>query len=175
MYNKAKEINRVLEKVYGKNLKGEPIFRISFSDTQIEKRFGKFAEFSGPIFLREFCGLREVPKYPYLKAKYVLERWMPPSLAHTHEIPGTSEGSYEPVYVYQTADGEALSPIEIVAHKIIQQLFNPILPGDRQSRIKTEEDKFVAAEIDYNYEVLSDQGRSWIGHRLHSKEAIVVL
>lgn len=166
-------INKKLKENYGCNLSGQPIFRVVFSDDQREKRFGKYAEYYGKIFLREFNGLKEVPKYPYLQHLWILERWMPPTLSHTIEIPETVAGSYEPVYVFQDAQGKGLPVVERVIHKIIYGLFHIELPGHVASLQKTEEEEAIRKEIAETVLELEEQGRTWIGHRLHSKEAIV--
>jgi len=166
-------INKRLKENYGSNLDGNPIFRVIWSDDQKEKRFGKFAEWYGKIFLREFSGLREVPKYRHIQHKWLLERWMPPVLAYTPEIPDTSQGSYEPIYVFQDVNGRPLPVLERFILEIIQCLFNPPLPGDKASKLKTEEDEARRKEEEQTLEEITEQGRTWIGHRLHSKEAII--
>jgi hypothetical protein len=171
-FNRSKEINKRLWRNYGSNPVGQPSFRIVFSEDQREKRFGKYAEYTGKLFLREFQGLYEVPKYPFLKPPcFVLERWMPPELAFTHEIPATREGSYEPVFVFNDPKGNPLPPQEEVANKVITALLNPLLPGDRASQLRTEDENEIRREIEQNYIELEDQGRSWIGHRIHSGES----
>lgn len=168
-----RRINDILKARYGVNLQGKSIFRVVFSTHQTEKRFGVFAEFFGKIFLREIRGLREVPKYVAIKDRWVLERWMPPTLAYTPEIPATAEGSYEPVFVFEAEDGSPLPVAEEVIHKIIYHLFHPQLPGDRASDLKAEEAKEFDREVSQIQEELTEQGRTWIGHRLHSGEAII--
>src|SRR5271157_1912208 len=116
-------LNDILKNRYGTNLKGQPLFRIVFSDAQTEKRLGTYNEFYGKIFLRTIYGVREVPKYPHIKGRYILERWCPPEVAYTPEIPETHDGSYEPVYVYQDANGDSLPVIESFTHEIIWSLF----------------------------------------------------
>lgn len=166
-------INDIIKSRHGVNLVGQPLFRISWSDAQTEKRFGVYNEFYGDIFVREIRGLREVPKYPYVKERWVLERWMPPALAYTSEIPSTAEGSYEPLFVFQTEQGESLPLNEEVIHKMIHMVLHPQLPGDRMSDLRQQERDAFDLEVKQNLEELEDAGRSWIGHRLHSKEAIV--
>jgi hypothetical protein len=53
-------INKRLVELYGKSIDGRPNFRIVFSDTQYEKRFGTFEVTCGDIFLREETCLKEV-------------------------------------------------------------------------------------------------------------------
>jgi len=169
------QVNARLRLHYGSNLVGLPFFRLVFSDRQLEKRFGVYQEFYGKIFLREFVGVREVPKYNYLKGKWVLERWIPPAYAYTPDIPDSSEGSYEPIYVFQDAAGNALPVVEEFVDKVIDTILHPQLPGHRAALLRSEEETALNKEIEFNKMVLEDQGRSWIGHRLHSKEAVIKL
>lgn len=168
------EINRKLALHYGFNLVGQPYFRLAFSDNQFEKRFGTYAEYYGKIFLREFKGLREVHKYNYIKGKWILERWIPPVYSHTPEIPETSQGSYEPIFVFQDDQGKALPISEEWIDKVIWNLLHPPLPGHSASELRTQDDLAMEKEIDLHKMVLEEQGRTWIGHRLHSREAIIV-
>lgn len=165
-------INKRLQTVHGVNDYGQPMFRIVFSDDQLEKRFGKYAEFYGPIFIREFSGLRENKKYWYIQHKWVLERWMPSLSVYDRMIPGTSEGSYEPIYVFQDANGNPLPVVEEVANRVIHTLFNPKLPGDRASDLKAEEEKEMTEEIKHFEDVIADAGGSWLNVQMHGKEAV---
>lgn len=171
--NKFSELNVILERVYGTNLFGQPNFRIVFSDDMTEKRFGVYREYYGKIFLREFTGIREVPKYSYLKGVNLLERWIPPDLAYTSEIPETAQGSYEPLFAFTGEDGSALPVVEEQVHRIIKAIFNIPLPGHRKSLDETAEEKTFDKEVETNKLELEEAGRTWIGHRLHSGEAII--
>src|SRR5262245_39183754 len=57
-------------------LDGRPIYRIVWSDTQLEMRRGKYSEFYGDhIFIREVEEVREVKKYwYYIKPCWVFEK-----------------------------------------------------------------------------------------------------
>lgn len=173
MSEQVKRVNKILASKYGENLRGEPIFRISWSDDQLEKRFGVYNEFYGDIFIRTIRGLKEVPKYPYIRRAWILERWAPPELAYTDEIPETANGSYEPVFVFQTDKGVAIPIIEKEIYAIIYNLFHPRLPGQAASEDRTAEEVAFKKEVERNLEEITEAGRTWIGHRLASKEAII--
>jgi len=166
-------INEMLKNVYGSNLHGQQIFRLVFSDEALEKRIGEFNEFYGKIFLRTFRGLREVKKYPHIHYSWVLERWFPAMQAYTPEIPGTSQGSYEPIFTFQDDAGNPLEPTEQACRQIIAALFNPPLPGHRASLLRTADEEEMRKEIEFNRETLTESGRTWMGHRLHTKEGII--
>jgi hypothetical protein len=88
-------------KAHGVNDFGQPLYRVVWSDFQLEHRRGVFRDFIGKIFLREFVGVKEVPKYNFIKERWILERWFPPSMAWHPELPDSSQGNYEPLYVFQ--------------------------------------------------------------------------
>lgn len=156
------EINKFLENTYGKNLFGQPIFRIVFSADQQEKRLGKFAEHYGKIFLREFTGVREVPKYPWIKDRWVLERWAPGVLAYTPEIIGSEAGTYEPVQVFEHENGSPVPVTRRILTEIIWNLFHPPLPGHGRSLMKTQEEKETEKEIELNRLHLEEVGSALI-------------
>jgi hypothetical protein len=166
-------INQVLKNRYGTNLQGQPIFRIVWSTKQLEKRLGTFNEFYGKIFIRTFRGVNEVPKYFWVKDCWVLEKWVPPQLAFTEEIPSSNEGSYEPLFMFRNlATGEDIPIVEQEVHRMIWTSLNPGLPGHRASQMRTEEETDYKKEIDFNKDVLEDANPYLVG-KLHSKEAIV--
>ncbi len=108
----------------GRSLDGRQIWRIAWAPDQREKRIGKFSDFYGSIFLRERTECRDVPKYWYLGPRWVLERltYLPSSSSIHRELvsQGTivdphspvRNGTYEPIYVFQDAQGEALPVTE---------------------------------------------------------------
>lgn len=115
-----------------------------------------------------------MPKYSYLKGKWVLERWIDPALAYNPEIPDSSQGSYEPLYVFQDVNGNSLEINEEFMNMVIFNLLHPALPGDRKSKLRTEMEENDRKELRETEDVLESQGRSWIGNQLHSREAITV-
>lgn len=98
-----------------KNLQGLPYYRLVWSNHQLEKRKGTFCDFTeGGLFIREVTEVREVPKYPYLQDRWVLERWVPPHYAYNPELINSHEGSYEPFYVFEDRNGNPL-PLSLKA------------------------------------------------------------
>jgi hypothetical protein len=104
---------------------------------------------------------------------WILERWLPPELAYTNEIPETRNGSYEPLFVFMDGNNIPLPIIDEQVYRIIYTAMHPQLPGDRASDLKAEEQKEFDQEVKETSEELEEAGRTWIGHRLHSKEAII--
>lgn len=92
----------------GKNPLEQPMFKLVWSDNEIEKRHGTYEIFYGDIFVRTEVGLKEVPKYSYISERWVLEMWVP---YENVEIPETvGKGSYEPFWVFQDKQGNYLRP-----------------------------------------------------------------
>lgn len=86
---------------------GQPIFKIVWSNDQLEKRRVDFTEEGLQLLYPE---VREVKKYSYIKDRYVLEQLVVIPEVNENELP-TAKLSYEPLWVYQTSKGEALPPV----------------------------------------------------------------
>jgi hypothetical protein len=103
-------INKWLDETYGHDLLGRPNWRIIFSTGEMEKRKGMFAEFYGHIFVREYYGVKEQPKYlyhPYWREKWILERL---DFTPNPELALDVAGHYEPIYVFYDENGNYLKP-----------------------------------------------------------------
>lgn len=117
----------------GRSLDGRPIWRIVWSTDQREVRLGKFSDFYGNIFLREVEQVREVPKYWYSQDRWILERltFLPPTAAIHKELRAqidldiykpTTNGTYEPIYVFQDAYRNPLPVTEWALDAIMHSL-----------------------------------------------------
>jgi hypothetical protein len=112
-------INKRLIERFGKSIDGRANFRVVFSDTQFEKRYGTFEVFCGPIWLREETCLKEVPKYDYIDGKHVLEEL---KYGDFPDQPFVTS-SYEPLWTFMDAQRNALYPIwEAVEVVVISRL-----------------------------------------------------
>jgi len=159
-------INKVLA-LSGKNDFGQPLYRVVWSDYQLEKRKGVFRDFLGKVFLREYVGVREVPKYNYLKERWILERWLPPSIAWSPELPDSSQGSYEPIYVFQDKFGNFLQANLKVAQLIVDRAETPthVTPEERMA----EKDEIDEKEVQFYMDYLDT---SVIQNALHMKDGV---
>jgi hypothetical protein len=94
----------------GKTLTGLPLFRLSWSPEQFEHRKGTFDEFTkSGLFLRQFVGVKLVPKYPYLEDRWVLEKYTEPDYLTLQELPDI-KFTYEPFWVFEDKNRNYLAP-----------------------------------------------------------------
>lgn len=96
--HEIKTINTNLRSLYGRDeVEDLPKYRMVFSSTQIEKRLGDFSDYYGGIFLRTVREVREVPKYPGDKDRWILERF-----TYNGSNPELMvKFSYEPVWIFR--------------------------------------------------------------------------
>lgn len=119
-------INKKLIEEYGKDVSlNLPNYRIVFSTSQREKRYGTFNDYSesGYIYLRTVTETREVPKYNEYPDLWILET-IQANLANPelHE-----KWSYEPLWVFGANNSErqpVWRAVELIvkSHKIIRKM-----------------------------------------------------
>jgi hypothetical protein len=114
-------LNERLKEHYGIDTESNrPMWRIVWSDDQVEKRYGTFEDYAGPIYLRTVTEVREVKKYTHIN---------PPAhvLEHLVGVEGNPEllekTSYEPIFTYQhLLTGKTLPPIWPVTKLVIDSV-----------------------------------------------------
>ena len=164
------EIQRFLDSC-GQTLTGKPRYKVVWSDDETELRISTFNEFSGDIFLRTFTGAKRVPKYPYVSSRWILEKFLPPEVAYSNSLPESSQGSYEPLFVFQDKDGNALPVVLPVLEIIVAfdrrgpRRMAEILAEDE--RLQELADRREFAELFDSIDITPLQSL------LHSKEAII--
>lgn len=156
-----------------KNPANEPIYRLVWADDQIETRRGIFREFYGNIFLRETSGFQQVRKYSYLKGRWILEKWLPPELVFTPDIPESHNGSYEPLFPFEDKNGNPL-PLSLRVVELIVSFDR----ADRKSWMARRDE--IRADMDSREakeyaELLDSIDTTDVQSLLHSREAIVNL
>lgn len=117
---KETAFNNRLRDLYGLYYDGQPLYRIVWSDSQIENRFGTFEKWKSGIYLGSHTGIAEVPKYPWIKERWVLER----REGHTPnpELPETI--SYEPKWVFENEQGP-VEPEWWAIEQLVHCITNP--------------------------------------------------
>lgn len=160
-----KRINEELLLKYGR-FHDYPKFRLVWSDSQIETRVGKVNVFYGSIFVRTEDGVHQLPKYPYIKSRWVLE-----VLAEGWNPELSKVINYEPLWTFQDINGNYLAPNLRAIHIIIYSVLNPtrLSPSD----VDDQERKALEKEIEYFDDYLRGE-TSYVASMLANKEAIVV-
>lgn len=138
----------------------KPMFRLAWSDSEYELRTGTYRSFTSTgILIREETKTEYVLKYNWLKERYILEQWFPPSLSATEELPESNKGSFEPIYVFEDAEGKAL-PLKL---QVIEFIVKKCLEPQRSSQyLKSVIDERLTANTkrldDRDWDLLNDEG-----------------
>jgi hypothetical protein len=175
-------INNQLRDQFGSDtITGLPMWRIVFSESQFEKRKGTYDDYTpGGIYLRTVTEVREVPKYSWIKERYVLERLVIVPEFQQNELP-TSKLSYEPLWVFQTGSGVYLPPRFDASKLIIDSVLAAQYADHNLAKYKdpmaglttSEQIEKKAAEIDKLQEELFGN-ETFVGDAIAHKEAIIV-
>ncbi len=144
-------LNKRLIDYYGTAWNGMPIYRIVWSEDQMEMRQMTHSD-AGVLLL--FPEVREVPKYRhYIHNKFLLEKLVELNEQAQSEL--KQKISYEPLWVYTDANDNALPPKWEVTEFVIQtvnaalgksNLAKYIDPGD-SSEMKNERVKKLEEEM----------------------------
>jgi len=107
------------------SISGIPIWRIVWSEDQIEKRLGTYDDITpGGLYLRTVTEVREVPKYrQWIQEKYVLERLVVIPEYNENDLPATRV-SYEPIWVFEDKKGNYLPPKFEAAKFVIDTIYS---------------------------------------------------
>lgn len=160
-------INRSIAKQYGHDWLRRPIFRIVWSDKQIEVRLGAHEIFYGSIYLRTDYGVHTVPKYTWIKERWILERLFPNNAAVTGI---EADHTYEPLYVFQDKNGNYLPPILRAANLVCWSALNPTV---KHRDFNTEMLEQIAKDAVQIEEYLESES-PYIATMLHNREAVTV-
>lgn len=163
-------INKQLEGA-GKFEDGRALFRVVWSETQIEKRRGTFSKYSesGIWLCEEENVVKEVKKYNYLDDRWILEILTP---RHGNEELVTKT-SYEPIFVFQDKDGGFLPPNLRVCEIIINRLRNRLSVTQAKIADEDAERKREEKEIEEFEAYLEDAGSTVIGSHLSTRSGVV--
>jgi len=161
------EVDRFLRS-QGLSLDGKPLYRLTWSDAAFEWRKGQFREFYGNLFLREVVGARLVPKYPYIKERWILEKYFPNS--HSEELPNYDH--YEPIFCFQDKN---CNPLPVVLRMVellvsFDRECDRGRLGNQASKDATYFEKLDSQEFN---EILDSIDSSPIASLLHTKEGII--
>jgi hypothetical protein len=118
-------INQLLMSHFGRDtVTGQPMWRVSWSEDQFEKRLGEYEDFTDAgIYIRTVKEVREVPKYrQWIVRKYVLEQLVGIPAQNMAELP-TARMSYEPMFPFEDRNGDYLPPSFEAAKFVIDSVY----------------------------------------------------
>ena len=151
-----------------KTLTGKSIFRLVWSDIQLEKRFGTYNDFSDSgLFLRQVTEVRETLKYNYIKERWILEYFCSPETSFNPEIPESTQGTYEPLWVFEDKNRNYIEPSLKAVQFIIKFMREKASPSERKQFYDSVEDK----EVKELEEQIGAESRSPIKSLLNTREA----
>lgn len=117
------KLNAHLKDAYGSTLDGLAKFRVINTHNLTEKRLGTFTEQTGAgIFIREVTGIQEVPRYPFIKDRWILEHLVTYSDKSVIAKECDTKWGYECLYVFQDKDGNIL-PLNKNAADVVVYFF----------------------------------------------------
>lgn len=106
---------------------GHKIFRLVWSESIFENRYGTFREFSeSGLFIREVTEVKKVRKYNYIHNRWIFEAWAPGNITANPETPDAINGDYVPVYVFEDGGGNYLPPNEKVVRFLIANFYGRV-------------------------------------------------
>jgi len=120
----AAHINEQLIDSFGVDtISGLPIWRVSWAEDEYEKRYGTWDDYTrNGLYLRTVTEAREIPKYPHLKGRYVLEQLVAVPEFQQKDLCG-AKISYEPIHPFWNSQTEYLPPNFIVAKFVIDTIY----------------------------------------------------
>jgi hypothetical protein len=160
------EVNKKLADNYGLFFDGKPNYRVVWSTDETEKRFGTVRVFAGSIFIREETGVHEMPKYPFSKDRFVLEKRI---LLFNPEL--TEKIGYEPLFVFQDKHGNPLPlawrPLEYILYFAINGT-----PKTLSEHADEDKAKFDAEVNEFMLQI--EDNSPTLAGALHDGQAVVV-
>ena len=129
-----------------RSIEGHVLFRIIWSESAFENRYGTFREFTeGGLFIREVTEVRRTRKYNYIHYRWIFEAWAPGNLTANRETPDAAGGDYVPVYVFENKSGEYLPPTEKVVRFLIAAVYGKVKRDEVPSQAYLEEREIQSA------------------------------
>jgi hypothetical protein len=171
----VKVINKRLLELYGTALDGSPRFRLVWSDSLTEKRFGTFEKFTeGGIFLgREENVVKECKKYEYIKERWILEAYMPEQRTNPEIRAGDS---YEPLFVFWKKDRSYLKPAWFAIEYIIQRYLWAMsgeVPRRNEAMDRKEDEEALEKETQDFVDYLESESSNMMNQFRHGEAVLI--
>lgn len=145
-------------------LTDDPQYRLQWSDDDYELRLVLDGPHAGEV--------KSCRKYPFVHHRWMFQRWMPPELMSSLDLPESNNGSYETLYVFQDKHGKALPLNQKVIEFMLYYIRRPAssmlvksVINDEMLAMDEKFDKYFDNEVETSSDVIS---------LLHSGEAIQV-
>jgi hypothetical protein len=106
-----------------------------------------------------FPEVRQVPKYPYAKNCFVLEKFA--YIGQQPELVNVSGYSYEPIWVFQDAKGQPQELLWEAVEALIYKLMNHTIERKNDAMAKSEHQAIIDKEAEENLVILEDAMRSY--------------
>jgi hypothetical protein len=167
-------INNQLINLYGiDTITGQPMFRVVFSDTQTEKRLTPCDDRGNELLHPE---VRELPKYQWIKGKYILEQLVGIPEVNMPELP-TSKMSYEPLYVFEGNLGKYLPPRLDVAKILIDTMYAALGKESLAKYLQGTEEELIQRqkELDEVQEYLYGDESSLLGDTVDESGSTIIV
>lgn len=154
---RATEVNRKLKLAYGLAPNGKALFRVAWSENELEWAQGEYEEYyKGMIFMRRLCGTYQKKKYRGMcKDRWVLEKM---NLEPFPDRPGSDKGHYEPVYIFQNGKFERLPlqywPCELIILNMYDRRPSERWTEDDQRKIDDAEEQYFADFMENEHPIL---------------------
>jgi len=117
---RVETINQRLKEYFGKDDRNEPIWRVVWSDEQLEKQLLAYTPEGFELITPRWY---TVPKYKMMgiHSRYILERLVTVPVTQAHEL--TQKLSYEPMWTFQDKFGNAVAPVWEAIELIINTVY----------------------------------------------------
>ena len=166
----VEDINIVLAERYGKNLLGQPRFRVVWSDDITEERYGTFLIYHKGIIVGNITETRNTRKYNYIQSRWILEMWKEEHCQPSLALP--KPDGYECIYVFEDSKGNELPvilrPIELLVFNILNPQMDAV---QKKQAIEDAHFAEIAKEEAYFEQMYSDNS-SYELHKRHHGERI---
>ncbi len=137
-------------KSYGYSANSRVRYRIVWAPDETEVRSGDFAIYYGNMYLCTRRDTRRVHKYDYLPECYVLEELI--FGQESKELPGSENGTYEPLYTFASAADVplplSLKVLDIVMYNKMHRKTAYQIYHDNKTAREQKEIKLAQADID---------------------------
>lgn len=162
------KINEKLKDTYGYSNKDNnfPRFRVVFSDDCLEQRVFKEKFYFEGKEVSEGTKVETVPKYPFTHGRHVFEVHYP---TDNEEIVDKG-GNYEPLYIFEAADGQPL-PVEWDMIEYLCKALNTEPVKKSKKDLEAEHEKELDAMAKREFDML-DNKLPYLPSMLQSREAV---